>query len=84
MYVENTCLDKNKLYYYKFYLGIDGFFLGASLFFVYPIHSGNKDCIEPFPLPEIGGPIFLEIWNHWGKVVERSGLRFEFFCLEVV
>ena len=80
MYVENACLDKIKLFYYKFYLGIDGFFLGASLFFVYPIHSGNKDCIEPFPLPEIG----LPIRNHWGKVVERSGLRFEYFCLEVV
>ena len=31
------------------------------------------------PLPEIGCPIFLEIWNPWGKVMERSGLRFEHF-----
>ena len=35
-------------------------------------------------LPEVGGPIFLEIRNPWGKVMERSGLRFEHFCLEVV
>ena len=31
------------------------------------------------PLPEAGCPIFLEIRNPWGKVIERSGLRFEFF-----
>ena len=38
-----------------------------------------------FPqLPEVGCPIFLEIRNPWGKVVERSGLTFEHFCLEVV
>ena len=36
------------------------------------------------PLPEIGCPIFLEIRNPWGKVIERSGLTFEHFCLEVV
>ena len=29
-------------------------------------------------------PIFLEIWNPWGKVVERSGLGSEHFSLEVV
>ena len=31
------------------------------------------------PLPEVGCPIFLEIRNPWGKVMERSGLRLEFF-----
>ena len=36
------------------------------------------------PLPEFGCPIFLEIWNPWGKVMERSGLTFEHFCLEMV
>ena len=36
------------------------------------------------PLPEVGCPIFLEIRNPWGKVMERSGLRFEHCCLEVV
>ena len=35
-------------------------------------------------LPEVGFPKKLEIWNHWGKVLKRSGLRFEHFCLEVV
>ena len=34
------------------------------------------------PLPKIGCAIFLEIQNPWGKVMERSGLRFELFCLE--
>ena len=32
------------------------------------------------PLPEVGCPKFLEIRNPWGKVMERSGLRFENFC----
>ena len=32
-----------------------------------------------FPFPEVGCPIFLKIWNPWGKVMERSGLRFEHF-----
>ena len=36
------------------------------------------------PLPEVGYPIFLEILNSWGEVMERSGLTFEHFCLEVV
>ena len=31
------------------------------------------------PLPEVGCPIFLEILNPWGKVMERSGLGFEIF-----
>ena len=36
------------------------------------------------PLPEVGCLIFVEIWNPWGKVMERSGLRLEHFSLEVV
>ena len=36
------------------------------------------------PLPEVGCPIFLEIRNPWGKIVERSGLIFEHFCLKIV
>ena len=36
------------------------------------------------PLPKVGCQIFLEIRNPWVKVMERSGLTFEHFCLEVV
>ena len=36
------------------------------------------------PLPEVECPTFLEIRNPWGKVMERSGFRFERFCLKVV
>ena len=36
------------------------------------------------PLPEVGCPIFLEIQNPWGKVMERSGFRYEHFCLKIV
>ena len=34
--------------------------------------------------PEVGCPIFLENRNPWRKVMERSGLRLEHFCLEMV
>ena len=36
------------------------------------------------PLPKVGCPMFVEIQNPWGKVMERSGLTFEHFSLEVV
>ena len=36
------------------------------------------------PIPEVGCQIFLELQNTWGKVMKRSGLTFEIFCLEVV
>ena len=36
------------------------------------------------PLPKVECPFFLEIRNPWGKVMERCGLRFKHFCLEVV
>ena len=36
------------------------------------------------PLSEVGCPIFLEIQNPWGKVMERSGLKYEHFCLKIV
>ena len=36
------------------------------------------------PVPKVRCPIFLGIRNSWGKVMERSGLRFEYFYLEVV
>ena len=36
------------------------------------------------PLPKVGCPIFLEIRNPWGKVMERSGLIFEHCCLKMV
>ena len=36
------------------------------------------------PLPEVECPIFLEIQNCLGKVVERNGRKFEHFCLKGV
>ena len=36
------------------------------------------------PLPEVGCPKFLEIWNPWGKVLVRNGLRIEHSCYEEV
>ena len=36
------------------------------------------------PFPEVRCSIFLEIRNPWGKVMERSGLRYDYFCLKIV
>ena len=36
------------------------------------------------PTSQVKCPKFLEIRNPWGKVLERSGLRIEHFCWEVV
>ena len=32
------------------------------------------------PFPKVGCLKFLEIWNPWGKIMQKSGLRFEDFC----
>ena len=43
------------------------------------IRIGRELTVFLPPLPEVGCPIFLEIRNPWGKVMERSGLRFGTF-----
>ena len=55
----------------------------SSLFSVF---FGFRSFLTVFvpPLPEVGCPIFLEIRNPRGKVMERSGLRYEHFCLTIV
>jgi hypothetical protein len=54
--------------------------------FNFSVFFGFRSFLTVFlpPLPEVGCPIFLEIRNPWEKVMERSGLTFEHFCLEVV
>ena len=32
------------------------------------------------PLPKVQCPNFLDFRNPWGKPMERSGIRFEYFC----
>ena len=32
------------------------------------------------PLPDVQCPNFLDFWNPLGKIMERSGLRFDNFC----
>ena len=56
------------------------FSLLFSVFFVF------RSFLTVFlpPLPDVRCPIFLEIRNSWGKVIERSGLRYEHFCLKIV
>ena len=34
-------------------------------------------------LPEVGYPIFLEIWNPWEKIMEGSRLGFEIFVFKL-
>ena len=36
------------------------------------------------PTSKVGCPIFLEIRSPWGKVIKRSGLTYEHFCLKIV
>ena len=55
-------------------------FFSSSLF---PLLRYRLTVFLP-PFPEVGCPIFLEIQNPWGKVMEISGLSFEHFSLEVV
>ena len=55
-----------------------------SLFFsLFSLLRYRLTVILP-PLLKVGCPIFLEIRNPWGKVMERSGLRYEHFCLKIV
>ena len=53
------------------------FFLSFFSLLRYPL------TVFLLPLPKVGCPIFLEIQNPWGKVLERSGLRYEYFCLKL-
>ena len=48
-----------------------------------PFHVLDYEAYLP-PLPEVRCPNFLEIWNPWETVLERSVLRTEQFCWEVV
>ena len=50
------------------------------------IFFGFRSFLTVFlpPLSEVRNPIFLEIRNPWGKVMEGSGLRYEHFSLKIV
>ena len=50
------------------------------------IFSLLRYCLNVFvpPFLEVECPNFLEIQNSWGKVLKRSGLRFEQFCSKMV
>ena len=77
-------MERNGLRYEHFCLK---FFCSAKKsFFFSLIFSLLRYPLTVFlpPLPKVGCPIFLEIHNPWGKVMERSSLTFEHFCLEVV
>ena len=51
---------------------------GSVCPFVCSLLSYRLNVFFP-PLHKVGCQIFLEIQNHWGKVMERSGLRSKFF-----
>ena len=57
------------------------FFFFSTFFHFFFIFFGFRSFLTVFlpPLPEVGCPIFLQIRNPWGKVMERSGLRYEHF-----
>ena len=64
----SNCHGKN--FFYNFFLLICS--LHLTVFFCPP------------PLLEVQCPNCLDIWNPWGKVMERNGFRFEHFCSEMV
>ena len=70
--VENRVTKKSFFFLHFFH-----FFRSSSVF-------GLFLTVFLPPLPKVGYPIFLEIRNPWGKVMERSGLRYEHFCLKIV
>ena len=61
-------------------------FFFSTFFTFFLIFFGFRSFLTVFllPLPKVGCPIFLQIRNPWGKVMERSGLRYEDFCLKNV
>ena len=61
-------------------------FFFLHFFHFFSIFFGFRSFLTVFlpPLPEVGCPIFLEIRNPWGKVMERNGLRYEHFWLKIV
>ena len=67
-------------------LWADAFYKSKCPYVCLCVCSLLRYCLNVFlpPLPEVGCPIFLEIRNPWGKVMERSGLTLEHFSLEVV
>ena len=56
------------------------FWANFSIFLWYRCFSLRLTVFLP-PLPEVQCPNFLDFRNPWGKVMERSGLRFENFSL---
>ena len=66
-------------------LGADAFYKWkcpfVCLFVCFSVCSLFRYHLNVFlpQLPKVGCPQFLEIRNPWGKVMDRSGLRFETF-----
>ena len=60
--------------------------MSVCLFLFVCLSPFNVLDLRPFlpPLPYVGCPKNLTIQNPCGKVLERSGLRIEHFCWEVV
>ena len=60
----------------------DAFYKSKCLYVCLFVHHTFSLRLTVFlsPLPEVQCPNFLDIQNPWGKVMERSGLRFENFC----
>ena len=62
-------------------LWVDAFYMSICPYVCVSVCSLLRYSLNVFlpPLPKVGCPKLLEIWNPWGKVMERSGLRFKHF-----
>ena len=77
-------MERSGLRYEHFCLKLSKIAAQKKSFFLHFSLSRYRLTVFLRPLPKVGCPIFLEIRNPWGKVMERSGLRFENFCLKIV
>ena len=82
---------------HPFYRGVNAIFKASALW-ADALYKSKCPCVCVFvrhtfslrltvflpPLPEVQCPIFLDIRNPVGKVMEISGLRFEHFCSKMV
>ena len=84
--VQGSSFDQCEIFFKASALWADAFYKSKCPYVCLCVCSLLRYRLNVFlpPFPEVGCPIFLEIRNPWGKVMERSGLRFEHFSLEVV
>ena len=58
--------------------------IGQRADYLKTLSNSDKEIGARFSGFTFISPKFLDIWNPWGKVMERSGLKFEHFSSTIV